>query len=314
MKVVKKDIKSALSHYDIGNLINYTVPNQGLLNRIIFLKTTKGRYVLKIALVNIEKLSYVLELLDHINMITAPKPLRAQKKRLAIPFKGYKSYIYSFIPGKIPKRITSRMLREIGSFLAEYHNRSKNFKICSRREEILSLSHSAIKKAIFQAKKICNKKGKEAASYIEREIWKYPLSASLPEGPIHVDVKPDNSLFEGEKLRGVVDFDNAYCGPLILDIGVMMSWYGIINGKFDMVRIRELYRAYIKVRKLTKIELEFLFNAFHFALLRNSLRALELLAQKKLPQKWVFDYIDNYLKAEKFFPISKSLFSNFLTK
>lgn len=312
MKVTKKDIESALSNYNVGSLRSYSLPRQGLLNRIVFLKTTKGQYVLKIALVNISTLNFVLGLLDHIQMRTTPGPVRTRHKKLDIPYNGFRAYIYPFIPGKIPKRISGRMLNEVGKFLSEYHNRVSDFKTRSRREEILSISRNSIKNTISHARKASAKKDREAVCYIEKEIEKYFLPAELPEGPIHVDVKPDNSLFIGEKLKGVVDFDNAYFGPFILDLGVTMSWYGVTRGKIDMDKIKELYCAYSKGRKLNSLEMKFIFDALHFAILRNSLRALELLAQNRLPKKWVHDYLNCYLSAEKSFNMDRDSFLDFL--
>jgi len=314
MIVTKKEIESALNNYRLGRLESYCVPKQGLLNKVVFLKTTKGRYVLKVALVNEGTLGYVLGLLDHIKMKTAPRPFLTRDKKLYSVCYGHKAFVYPFISGNIPKRLSSRMIGEIGRFLAEYHKRSRGFKAHFKREEILSLSSALINMAIKRAKRVRGAEEREAVRYIEKEIKKYKLSKDLPSGPIHVDIKPDNSLFVGNRLQGVVDFDNAYQGPLILDLGVTMSWYGIADGRVNPTKVKKLYKAYSKARKLNDIEKKNLFNAFHFAILRNSLRALEFLAQGRLPQRWVHGYLVNYLAAERNFKMSRQEFLNYLTK
>lgn len=314
MKVTKKDIEVALSLYNIGKLKSFKIPNQGLLNRIVFIETTKGKFVLKIALVNVSSISYVLGLLCYIKMRTAPRPIFTIKKELYIPYGNYRAFIYRMIEGDVPKYVSKKMLRELGTFLSIYHLRSSNFKFLSNREEILGLSCTSVNTAIKHAGILNAKKYRETVSYINDVIWKYSLPDKLPRGPIHVDVKPDNSLFCGEKLKGVIDFDNSYNGPLILDLGVMMSWYGVSKGEVDMNKIRELYRSYSKKRKLTNLEKNCVFDAFHFAILRNSLRGLEFLAKKKLSKKWVNDYIDYYLKAERQFVMDRASFLNFLSK
>lgn len=314
MKITKKEIESALSNYRLGRLESFSIPNQGLLNKVVFLKTTRGRYVLKIALVNEDTLDYVLGLLDRIRMKTAPRLVSTLDGKLYFLYFGHKAFVYQYIPGNIPKHLSIRMTSEIGRFLAEYHKRSYCFPKNSKREEILGLSQSSIKEAIAQARRWQGKKGREALRHIEKSIGKYRLPDNLPSGPIHVDVKPDNSLFIGDKLQGVVDFDNAYQGPLILDLAVAMSWHGIVKGRVNLAKVKSLYSAYSKKRKLSSGERKSLFDAFHFAILRNALRALAFLAQGRLPQKWVYSYLDHYLEAERNFVSTREEFIKYLEK
>jgi homoserine kinase type II len=312
MNITRKGIESALENYRLGRLDNFSVPNQGLLNKVVFLKTTRGRYALKIALVNENTLDYVLGLLDQIRMKTTPRLISTIDDKLYFLYSGHKAFIYRYIPGNIPKRLSNRMTDGIGRFLAEYHKRSCHFPKNSGREEILGLSQYSIKEAIAQARRGRGKKGREALRHIETAIGKYRLPDNLPSGPIHVDVKPDNSLFIGDKLQGVVDFDNAYHGPLILDLAVAMSWYGIANGRVDPAKIKSLYSAYSKKRELIYSEKKSLFDAFHLAVLRNALRALAFLAQGRLPQKWVYSYLDDYLEAERNFVATREEFIKYL--
>lgn len=306
--VRRKELEQILSYYRVGTLKGYQIPRQGLLNRIVFIKTTRGKYVLKIALANSPTLHYELGLLNHIRMRTALRVLLTREKHLFAPYGTYKAFLSPHISGKHPKKISAKMLREVGKFLGEFHNRAKDFHATAGRSQILSISQTSIKKVLGRALRVHTQRAREAAHYISKAIWKYPLSKKLPQGPIHVDVKPENSLFLGEKLMGVVDFDNAYRGPLVLDLGVAMAWYGISHGKFDMERLRILYRAYNARRKLSRIEKEYLYNVFHFAILRNALRAVEFLSRRKLPTRWVHQFLDTYLGAERNFLLSKDEF------
>lgn len=305
IRIRRKDLERALSHYRVGLLKSYCIPPQGLLNRIVFITTTKGEYVFKIALANSSTLHYELKLLDHVRLRTALRVLPTREKRLFVLYGAHKAFLSPRISGRHPKQISKKMLEDVGRFLGEFHKRGKNFHVEAERSQILGTSRTSINKALHYARGAHTKPAKEAARYLAAEIWKYPLPAKLPRGPIHVDVKPENSLFRREKLMGIVDFDNAYNGPLVLDLGVAMSWYGTTRGKFDVKKLRTLYHAYNSKRKLSAVERGYLYNALHFAILRNSLRAVDFLARKKLSERWVHRFLKFYLGAERAFQLSR---------
>ncbi len=312
MKITRRDIQSILNNYPLGQLKNYSLPKQGLLNKVVLIKTTKGTYILKATAINTDTLDEVLSLLHSIKMKQTPTLVATNQKKLSLEYKNYRVFIYALIPGRVPKKVMAGMPAEIGKFLGRYHLRIKNFRVSTKREKILDKSPVSIKRAIILAQLVKTNKGKSALAHIKKTINRYKLISSLPVGPIHVDIKPDNSLFIGRKLRGVIDFDNVYQGPLILDLAVAMSWYGVSMAQINMSHIKELYGAYVKKRSLNNLEKRFLWNAFHFAILRNALRALEFLAQGRLPQKWVHDYLDCYLAAEQKFSLNEKEFIKYL--
>ena len=106
---------------------------------------------------------------------------------------------------------------------------------------------------------------KEKIDDIAKELEAVSLNSHLPSGPIHVDVKPDNVLFEGDILSGVLDFDNAYIGPFILDVAKSMIWFGLEGKKFGFEKSVAICKGYEKIRPLTELEKKELVNVIRFA-------------------------------------------------
>lgn len=71
----------------------------------------------------------------------------------------------------------------------------------------------------------------------------------LPSGLIHADLFRDNALFEGDSLRGVIDFHYACMGPLLYDIAVAALDWCWVGDAPDAGRLRALCGAYAAQRE-----------------------------------------------------------------
>jgi homoserine kinase type II len=77
----------------------------------------------------------------------------------------------------------------------------------------------------------------------------------LPEGVIHADLFPDNALFLGESLSGVIDFYFACTDALAYDLAVSLnSWCFEPSGEFNLTKGRAMIAGYESVRPLSPEE------------------------------------------------------------
>lgn len=75
--------------------------------------------------------------------------------------------------------------------------------------------------------------------------------SSLPSGLIHGDLFPDNTLFVGDQLTGLLDFFSGGDGPLCYDLGVCANaWCSRADGGLCDMRLQALLGAYQKRRPL----------------------------------------------------------------
>ncbi len=80
-----------------------------------------------------------------------------------------------------------------------------------------------------------------------------PARARLPSGIIHGDLFPDNTLFDGERLVALLDFEQAGTGPWLYDLAVCLtSW--CYADDFLPDRARALVAGYERCRALAAEE------------------------------------------------------------
>jgi homoserine kinase type II len=74
----------------------------------------------------------------------------------------------------------------------------------------------------------------------------------LPEGVIHADLFPDNVLFLGEKLSGLIDFYFACNDILAYDVAICLNaWCFESDHSFNVTKARAFLNAYGRERQLS---------------------------------------------------------------
>lgn len=97
----------------------------------------------------------------------------------------------------------------------------------------------------------------------------------LPYGPIHADFFPDNVLFEGDQVAGVIDFYYGCTDAYAYDLAIALSAWGFdAEGHPDARAIAAFRRGYESVRPLTPAEAEALPRLGEAAALRFTLTRL----------------------------------------
>ena len=92
----------------------------------------------------------------------------------------------------------------------------------------------------------------------ERQQWETNYQADLPIGYIHADIHDDNVLFasDEEKLLAVLDFDDMYVGPLLIDLAMTLCLWCSVGCRFNFAYAREFLRVYQVERQMPLTEKE----------------------------------------------------------
>ena len=98
--------------------------------------------------------------------------------------------------------------------------------------------------------------GIAAAVDTDLALFRTDWPTDLPKGIIHADLFPDNVLFLGDEVSGLIDFYFACNDFLAYDVAVMLNaWCFEANGReFDLVKGRALISGYESVRPLSQAE------------------------------------------------------------
>ena len=92
----------------------------------------------------------------------------------------------------------------------------------------------------------------------QQNLFEKDLEKDLPIGYIHADIHDDNVLFNSteQRLAAVLDFDDMYIGPLLIDLAMTLPLWCSIGSEIQMNYVEEFLIIYQNERQmsLTKAE------------------------------------------------------------
>ncbi|MEA2095902.1 MAG: homoserine kinase [Candidatus Cloacimonadota bacterium] len=255
MKLEK--IKIILEDYDIGDVIKYQKMPHGFANRNYKITTSKGNYLFRINVQqDLSSINYEIRVLDELKKNDFPTAYHIIRKdgRFITELNTENVVIYDFIEGDIP-RINAKTVEEIASVSARL-NSTPNWQNFEKKNPInIDNCFDLIKK--FNSAKY--KYPKIFEYFIEQTkfLEKY-LRSSVPQGLIHADIFPDNTIFNGDKLAAIIDFEDVCTDDLIFEMGMAINGFCFINNELNDRLLKVFISNYSKVRPLSKTELELL--------------------------------------------------------
>lgn len=257
-----EELQALLSDYDLGALLSCKGIAEGVENSNFMLVTERGPFFLTLyeRRVNPDDLPYFLGLMQHLAAkgIACPTPIPGRDGRALRSAAGRPCAIVSFMNGVSHKRPTARHCHEVGSAIARLHLAGSSY--AGHRPNALSLNgwNGLIDACAPDAARL--RAG--LADELRREwdslksTWPDPPGRSgaspLPHGVIHADLFPDNVLFVGDDLGGLIDFYFACNDYFAYDLAVLLnSWCFESDGAFNVTKGRALVAGYESVRPLT---------------------------------------------------------------
>jgi len=250
----------------IGRIHRVSRYPQGQHNQTFKVEAEKGVFSFRVyRYKKPSSINFEIALLTTLHGLPVPRLVKLGKGCL-LRWKGEHCILYRYLQGTHLRSFSPRQLEEVGRFIADFHNRGRRFRWRKPRYRFYHLPDSKINRFTAIARRARVPYLKHLPSIITA-LKANRLSKALPRGPIHVDIKPENVLFHHGRLSGVLDFDNAYLGPLLLDLAKAMVWFGTKNRRFDVEAARSIYYGYRKKRRLTPQEHASLYKAVKFAFL-----------------------------------------------
>ena len=303
--------KILLSKLSIGPIRQIERYGQGVINKVYKVTSSRGAFTLRVYRRKKPKdFAFEVALLNHLKRLPIPRLLKLGGKYYTKVGKEY-AIMYSYMPGRSLKNFTNRQFQAVGEFIGKFHNQGKNFRWNKHREKLYYFTPKkidAFESAVLRSEVAYINRFKEVALALRQNL----LSAKLPSGPIHVDIKPANVLFSQGHLSGVLDFDNAYIGPYVLDLAKSMVWLAISNRKFDLSRAIAVYKGYSRKRKLLPPEYAILYQAVKYAFLSHLFVDFYKKAIGEISQNYFNFMAIDFYQAYKSFRMSKEDFYSWL--
>lgn len=257
-----EEVQAFLSRYDIGELESIEPIAEGVSNTNYLLVTDRNRFILTLfeQNTNIEDLPYFTALMQwwHAKGISCPQPIAMKDGRVLSALKERPALVVSFLEGEGVRKITPEHLLQVGKLVAEMHIAGMGFT----HERANGLSLDAWEKMIDADLDGYNEieAGLKTLVAEEYNFLSEHWPSTLPSGPVHADLFPDNVFFDatfGRKthLSGVIDFYYACNDYWAYDLAICVNaWCFDERHRLVPDRVAALMQSYNDVRPLTPEE------------------------------------------------------------
>lgn len=251
-------LNQLLSHYDIGHATSFKGIAEGVENSNFLLETDKARFILTLyeKRSDPQDLPYFLDMMGHLAQqgVHSPLPIADNAGNYLQTVAGRPACLISFLSGVSIDDPGIEHCGALGSTLATMHQKFEGFN--QTRANDLSLD-GWVKLADQTAAKADDVQT-GLRDYIAEEInfLKKNWPQDLPTGTIHADLFPDNILFTGHTITGVIDFYFACTDIIAYDLAVCINaWCFNENHVFEPARAKRLVEMYDTIRPLSGSEL-----------------------------------------------------------
>jgi len=250
-------IGQAIQQYNKGKLLSFKQIDHGFANKNYNIVTTKGIYLLRFpqkhSIENQQKECLLMQVLKKYDFPTA-YPIADKNGRCVSGTDKFTCILYEFIEGKIPK-INTNVVTNIALSLSYLHQ----IPTCFIPQKSNTIQSNSIEELISDFSSARNQLPdifrRFSKNYLRLNRF---LHIPLPSGLIHGDIFPDNTIFSGNQLKAIIDFEEFCIDYFLFDIGMAINGFCFRNNQLDNVLLDTFIKTYQTTRKLTKTELELL--------------------------------------------------------
>ena len=262
------DIEELIQPFGIGPLLEFQGVADGIENTNYFITTDqsaiasemstsdRGEFVLTLyETVSEQDLSFYAQLTAHLSAkgLPVPCPLTQADGMAIAHFDGKPVTLTPKASGQHPDLPTPKQCQIIGNTLAQIHLAC--LEAGFKHEGIRSLDW--LKQLSTTLMPSLTQQDKDLLQHLETFGNKVEDFGDLPQAVIHGDLFRDNTLFDGDTLTGIIDFNSAGDGFLALDLAIVINdWCSDALGKLDEKLALALWEAYQAVRPFHQQELE----------------------------------------------------------
>jgi len=247
--VSRVQLEHYLQRYNVGQLNDFQGIEAGVENTNYFVNTTAGQFVLTLVeSVDHEQLPEILNYIEHLTQhgIACAKPIHLNDGSLAGQLNQRPAVLMSRLAGSPLQTPNDQQASIIGLTLARMHQLADQ------------LSH----KPPVNVQQWCADLGARLSPRLskeEQQTLQHNLTEAgqicwekLPSGPIHADLFPDNALFDGDRLCGLIDFYHSCSAAYLYDLCITLNaWcYDETTAQYDFNKALLILDSYQSIRPL----------------------------------------------------------------
>lgn len=254
----RSDLEQFLQQFSVGELVSYQGISEGVENTNYFVTTTGGEFVLTLVESAAserltEILSFVCLLADKGQAVAVP--VATDQGRYQLTLKSRPAILAQRLKGAPLVRPTVDQCAAMGRTLAGFHRCVAATAAQQSSDELIVWYNQTATGLLAKLE--------PAETYL---LWDLISSAAevpfdeLPGGLVHADLFPDNVLFEGNQLIGVIDFYHTMRAPFIYDLAVVLNAWSYDEGSDELLvdNAMALIDSYSAARHLSDQEIRWL--------------------------------------------------------
>lgn len=252
-----EDLERLLEQYDIGQPLSFKGIAEGIENSNFYLQTDRGAFILTLyeKRVHAEDLPFFIGLMEHLAQrgIHCPLPVKTRDGKALVTLNRRSAAIVTFLTGIALRRPDATHCAAAARALAGLHKAQDGFAMI-RRNALGPSGWRPLAESIHGADAIEDGLTQLINGSLDELVAGWP--ANLPGGVIHADFFPDNVLFVGNEVGGVIDFYFACNDAFVYDLAIMLnSWCFELDGSFNITKGQALINAYRQQRPLSEEEI-----------------------------------------------------------
>ncbi len=261
-----EELSDTVSHYAIGTPVKFEEIPGGFGNSNFKLTTTDGMFLLKICdEKNLAELQMQIALLEQLRQHAYPTvyPILEKNGHALHQTSNYRVMLYPFLDGQTPQP-SQRVLTQIGEALAKLHYIPPLSELPCFPMGIAQITPFL---EDVQNTQIATH---PFVIWLKSELeWIKPeLDKPLPMGLLHGDLFLDNTLFDGDQMVAILDFEEGCHDTLLIDIGMtIIGCCYTTQHQLDIALTHSFLDAYNASRPLTDDEWDSLDSYVYYAAL-----------------------------------------------
>jgi len=250
--VLPEDVSVIMSSYPFGEVLDCQnlggIPNTTY--KVVTEQRTVAVRIYSHGQSSLEHIKLELKVLQHLASMDfeSPRLLPGTDGQLLQQWKGYWVCASEFIPGVMADTIqlTPKLVGDAGRLVASFQRAMASFKIdeipegetfIERGGDVLESLDPALGKRGWEmdVRNVIPQWERASEPFIRN-------SANLKSNFIHADIWPPNAICEGDKVVGLVDFDDCLYGATIIDVAIALMEFSMFQ---DVVMDEELAMAFL---------------------------------------------------------------------
>jgi homoserine kinase type II len=252
--VSSEEIASFLKRFDVGDLRMAKGIAEGVENSNYLIETTRGRFILTLyeKRVKAGDLPYFLKLTSHLSHagLPVPKAIADADGQQLHELQGRPACLIEFFSGISVTEPTPAHCLAVGQSLAQLHLAGADFPMTRPNDQSVATWQRLAAELTKKLDEIEPGLEDFVSSTLKYLLDQFP--DDLPAGAIHADLFPDNVLFTGTKITGLIDFYFACTDFYAYDLAILWnSWAFSNDGRiYYQDRAAALQDGYQSVRPL----------------------------------------------------------------